>query len=103
ISRRFGGSGLGLVISRELAELMLGNLTVESQEGKGSIFRVVLPLAEALSQSAEAETLSEAQPPPTRHLHVLVADDNPINQRLLTALLDGAGHTATVAGNGRQA
>jgi signal transduction histidine kinase/CheY-like chemotaxis protein/HPt (histidine-containing phosphotransfer) domain-containing protein len=102
ISRRFGGSGLGLAISRELTELMKGQLMVESKEGKGSIFRVMLPLGEAFGQSAGTETLSEAQPA-ARRLHVLVADDNPINQRLMIALLDGAGHTATVAGNGRQA
>ena len=42
-------------------------------------------------------------PPPARCLHILVADDNPINQRLIIALLDSAGHTATVAANGRQA
>jgi signal transduction histidine kinase/DNA-binding response OmpR family regulator len=102
ISRRFGGSGLGLAISRELTELMKGRLLVESKEGKGSIFRVLLPLGEALNPSVGVGTPRETQPA-SRRLHVLVADDNPINQRLMIALLDGAGHTATVAGNGRQA
>jgi signal transduction histidine kinase/CheY-like chemotaxis protein/HPt (histidine-containing phosphotransfer) domain-containing protein len=101
ISRRFGGSGLGLAISRELTEMMKGHLMVESKEGNGSIFRVMLPLRQDFSPPAGTETLCEP-PPASKRLHVLVADDNPINQRLMLALLDGAGHTATVAGNGRQ-
>jgi signal transduction histidine kinase/CheY-like chemotaxis protein/HPt (histidine-containing phosphotransfer) domain-containing protein len=102
ISRRFGGSGLGLAISRELTELMNGQLMVESVEDQGSIFRVTVPLGEAINPPSDAEPRPAAAPP-ARRLHVLVADDNPINQRLLTALLDTAGHTATMAANGRQA
>jgi two-component system sensor histidine kinase/response regulator len=79
-----------------------GQLMVKSKAGDGSISCVGRPSGEAFRQSAGAETLRVAQSA-TRRLHVLVADDNPINQRLLIALLDGAGHTATVAGNGRQA
>jgi CheY-like chemotaxis protein len=61
----------------------------------------MLPLRQDFSPPAGTETLCEP-PPASKRLHVLVADDNPINQRLMLALLDGAGHTATVAGNGRQ-
>jgi signal transduction histidine kinase/DNA-binding NarL/FixJ family response regulator len=102
ISRRFGGSGLGLAISRELTELMNGHLMVESDEDQGSTFRVKVPLGDARNASPDVEPRRDAAPP-ARHLHVLVADDNPINQRLLAALLDTAGHTATMAANGRQA
>jgi CheY-like chemotaxis protein len=102
ISRRFGGTGLGLAISRELTELMRGQLSVQSAEGEGSVFRLVLPLAHAVDVAAPE--LEELEPPPaSRPLHVLIADDNPINQRLTTALLESAGHTATVAENGRKA
>jgi signal transduction histidine kinase/DNA-binding NarL/FixJ family response regulator len=107
ISRRFGGTGLGLAISRELTELMNGRLTGESTEGKGSVFRLVLPLADATGEAMDGDLQAGgfvAEPEPSaRALHVLVADDNPTNQRLLTALLRGAGHRVTAAANGRQA
>jgi signal transduction histidine kinase/CheY-like chemotaxis protein/HPt (histidine-containing phosphotransfer) domain-containing protein len=102
ISRRFGGTGLGLAISRELTELMGGQLTAESTEGVGSLFRIVLPLPSAVGVPFAGETRGEPEPM-SRTLHVLVADDNPINQRLLTGLLQGAGHGVTVAANGRKA
>jgi signal transduction histidine kinase/DNA-binding NarL/FixJ family response regulator len=103
ISRRFGGTGLGLAISRELTELMNGRLTGESTEGKGSLFRIVLPLVDAVSEPFASEPGGEPELPPTRALHVLVADDNATNQRVLTALLQGAGHKVAVAANGRKA
>jgi signal transduction histidine kinase/CheY-like chemotaxis protein/HPt (histidine-containing phosphotransfer) domain-containing protein len=102
ISRRFGGTGLGLAISRELTELMNGRLTAESMEGRGSLFRVVLPLADAVGEEFTGEAQNEPEPA-ARALHVLVADDNAINQRLLAGLLRSAGHRVTVAANGRKA
>jgi signal transduction histidine kinase/DNA-binding response OmpR family regulator len=102
ISRRFGGTGLGLAISRELTELMEGRLSAESAEGKGSVFSIVLPLPDAAVQPADPDRGQEPKAVP-RVLHVLVADDNATNQRLLTAMLRGIGHSVTVASNGRQA
>jgi signal transduction histidine kinase/DNA-binding response OmpR family regulator len=102
ISRRFGGSGLGLAISRELAELMHGQLSVESAEGQGSVFHLVLPLPDAVHDMITVDSDAEL-PAPVRLLHVLVTDDNAINQRLLTSLLQSAGHTTAVAANGREA
>jgi CheY-like chemotaxis protein len=101
-SRRFGGTGLGLAIRRELTELMGGYLTAQSRIGQGSVFRISLPLADAIGQ---APAVVEQNEPETavRPLHILVADDNPINQRLMTALLTGAGHSVTIADNGRKA
>jgi signal transduction histidine kinase/DNA-binding response OmpR family regulator len=102
ISRRFGGSGLGLAISRELAELMRGQLSVDSAEGQGSVFHLVLPLPDAVHDMITVDSDAEL-PAPVRLLHVLVTDDNAINQRLLTSLLQSAGHTTAVAANGREA
>ena len=99
-TRRFGGSGLGLAISRELAALMAGEIAVDSAEGVGSTFSVLLPLAVGARQpSAEAPTPAPAQRP----LRLLLAEDNPINQRVAVALLTQAGHQVEVAGNGVEA
>ncbi len=102
ISRRFGGTGLGLAISRELIGLMHGELTVESIEGKGSTFRIVLPLAHAVGGPVAGNVCSQLEPTP-RPLNVLVADDNAINQRLMAALLEAAGHSVILVVNGRKA
>jgi CheY-like chemotaxis protein len=110
ISRRFGGSGLGLAISRELATLMDGTLTVESVEGQGSIFRLRLPLPLPLAlpdaaSPSSAAVVAHAEPavPASRPLRILVADDNAINQRLMTALLSAGGHSVTAVPDGARA
>ncbi len=105
ISRRFGGTGLGLAISRELVELMGGTIGVTSTPEQGSCFTIRLRLPPALNEVATPNQDEAANAPavPTRMLNVLVADDNRINQRLLIALLEGAGHRVDVASNGREA
>lgn len=101
ISRRFGGSGLGLAISHELTEMMGGRITVTSAESHGSLFSIVLPLPPGAPQPASTQETASA--PAIQPMRLLVADDNPINQRLLNALLCGAGHEVTCVANGRDA
>ena len=102
ISRRFGGTGLGLAISRELVELMGGSIGVDSNPGQGSrfYFTINLPPATAEPVAPEAETASPSIP---RTLRLLVVDDNKVNQRLATMLLEAEGHRVDVAANGREA
>ncbi|MBF8670254.1 response regulator [Pseudomonas putida] len=101
ISRRFGGTGLGTTIARQLAELMNGRIDVESRLGHGSTFHVWLPLP-----VAEAPIESPAEPSPTCYLpalHILIADDVPQNLELLSLVLEANGHTVTMARDGAEA
>jgi CheY-like chemotaxis protein/HPt (histidine-containing phosphotransfer) domain-containing protein len=111
INRQFGGSGLGLAIVKELVERMGGVLGVESTDaagsptgGTGSTFWFTLPLKVAEAPSARSVPLPA---PAARHygnrVHVLLVDDNEINQRLAGAMLRNAGCRVTVAGNGQEA
>jgi PAS domain S-box-containing protein len=104
ITRRYGGTGLGLTISSRLARLMGGRLDLESVAGQGSEFRIHLPLLTPRPASA-----SEAVGGPLDRdragpgLAILVAEDNAINQRLFSMILERAGHRVTLAENGQAA
>ncbi|WP_244885464.1 MHYT domain-containing protein [Herbaspirillum chlorophenolicum] len=100
ISRRFGGTGLGTTIARQLIELMDGTISAESQLGAGSVFRVTLSLAPGEKPAFRANALGIGRLPA---LNVLIADDVPQNVELLTLLLEEAGHTVTAANDGTQA
>ena len=104
ITRRYGGTGLGLAICREFVALMGGEIGVWSQRGVGSTFWFEVLLSSALSASRVSLTAAPtSHAPHTRKLRVLVAEDNAINQRFMAALLQKAGHIATVVENGNQA
>ncbi|WP_293361103.1 ATP-binding protein [Phenylobacterium sp.] len=104
-TRRYGGSGLGLSICRELAELMGGSVTVESQTGKGSRFIVTLPLprVERAPAAPAADTLDAGLADSDVSLQVLAAEDNPVNQLVLTTLLGQVGVAPDVVGDGAAA
>ena len=98
--RRFGGTGLGLMISKQLVELMDGDIGVHSRAGEGSTFWFTARLAAPHDRLLEA---TAPEPVRAAALHVLVVEDNPINQLVATALLEDLGHRATVADGGPEA
>jgi signal transduction histidine kinase len=107
-ARTHGGSGLGLNISRRLAELMGGDLTVTSEEGKGSVF-VMTFLAgevalETLPEPAPAAAHAvEAQPDDGPNINILLVDDHPVNRKVARLFLEPFGYTVTEAVDGQEA
>ena len=104
ITRRFGGTGLGLALCSRLAALMGGSIAVESEEGKGSVFYVELPFRVADGETSVAD--ADGGPEDLRcikGLRVLVAEDGDINREIMEALLDGMGASCIPAVNGREA
>ncbi|MEY2932194.1 MAG: hypothetical protein RL033_2943 [Pseudomonadota bacterium] len=103
-TRRFGGTGLGLPISRQLTQLMGGSLTLQSQLGSGSTFRVEVALVKSGSSARRpAQRPSLPAPAPGAGWRVLVAEDNVINQTIVVAMLEGLGCHVELAKNGRAA
>ncbi len=113
-SRRFGGTGLGLTISRRLAEILGGSIRVQSLPGQGTTFSLTIdpgPLDDTpwLDHPAEAAVQNRSSPGqrsqnmPALHHRVLLVEDGPDNQRLIAYLLRRAGAEVVVAENGQVA
>jgi PAS domain S-box-containing protein len=110
-TRKYGGTGLGLTISARLVEQMNGRLWVESVPGRGSTFHFNIRLGvqdsttlDSIPENSEPES-KEPDPSPAekRHLRVLLAEDNLVNQRLAIRLLERRGFSVELATNGLEA
>ncbi len=111
-ARRYGGTGLGLTISRRLVELMGGRIWMESATGQGSTFHftvpigpdvaVLQPLNQPSSQVLTVPPSSGASLGKQRKFRILLAEDNVVNKKLAVRLLEKHGHSVVAASNGRE-
>ncbi|MCB2220809.1 MAG: tetratricopeptide repeat protein [Bacteroidetes bacterium] len=99
-SRKYGGAGLGLTISKHFVELMDGNIWVESEKGKGSNFMFTIMLK---CDHSKQDVKKNKDMITEKKLHVLIAEDNLLNAQVITAFLNRLGHSSAVAVNGLEA
>ncbi len=96
------GTGLGMSITKNLVELMKGQITVESRQGQGSVFTCAFPFR--LSAAPDVgETPAAPTPRPSAHWHILLVEDNELNQEIAVTILEEAGCLMDVASDGAQA
>jgi signal transduction histidine kinase len=107
VNRHYGGTGLGLGISRDLAKLMGGFIRVESELGKGSTFTAFLQIPRLRDATETLRVVNDDEPVASQEivqsLRVLAAEDNLINQLVLRTLMEQFGITLTVVDNGKLA
>lgn len=121
-SRQYGGTGLGLTVTRQLVELHKGTIQVSSNEGQGSEFKFTLPVSDKPLSDETSDDMTikpfndiadnenvivgqndDKKQQPEDCIHVLVVDDEPINQQVLTNHLTGVNYKVTTALDGDQA
>lgn len=98
MTRRFEGTGLGLAITKKLVEMMEGRIWVEQHQGPGVTFKFEVTLGAVYRQEAAESGMEQQQG--ARKLHILIAEDNEVNQLVLQKMLEQQGHTTKTVANG---
>lgn len=105
LSRKYGGTGLGLTIVRSLCELMGGSVEIRSSENKGSTFTARI-MVQAVHESTHPDSASLQSPAneeeQTKGMKILITEDNPLNRKLLMRMLEKTAAEISAAGNGRE-
>ncbi len=102
-TRKFGGTGLGMAITKSLIDIMDGEILVESELGKGSTFIIHLPLTQEQHCKISSSKEHVIDPPNLEGLNAVLAEDNTINQTIFLSMMKKTGIKMQVANNGREA
>lgn len=103
ITRKFGGTGLGLMITKQLVEMMDGKIWVTSESGKGSKFHFTLKYKECKDVEKPLEVTEETKGPLNGEKHILLVEDDSVNQLVISKMLKEFGYKVTLASNGIEA
>ena len=103
VGRNYGGTGLGMSIIKQLVELMKGQVSVQSEKGKGTQVKIFLPFAKGDNNNLPKKTIKATKSNIFNNKNILLVEDNEMNRMVVTAVLSDYGATTTEAVNGKEA